>query len=528
MSLFTTMDTRFTFALGDDGRCALTQACPDYPLSSARHESFVCPGVLASGHLTDNHPLVNTYIDALARIIPRHANKPTPSSASTPASAAASLPSPDTTAPPQHAPYQLTYWVAHHAGIAATLTVSNVISQQFQLFPSHTARLYAAEVPKLTQAQKEAIFVLAALKVMNHPKHPAHFAFWAKNVLERTAQVVDSVLQLRPCPVSSSVGWMGIQENTWALEGLQSLYVPAQVVPQKKAGGMTLRKRKATANNASTQPVDEEPEKPRKRVRTTRASQKAKAAQAVLAAAAAEVDEEQTSSSLLFSSGAADVVEALAPAVSGLDGAVTLDVKQEFIATTPVLQAIGLMLELPSVASGDLLPPAALSCSPSPPPSNANDATASPTPTRRSTRARRKPAPPGPCSLVSTPLSALDTPLPSAEPALPETPERQSREVKRNRSGSRGSSTAVSDGGYPSEEGTVVDADIEASPCKGKRKAVEIELVEGDGGDLEEEEEVGEPAKTAKGKASSRKAPAAKKRKTAAAGGGKRKASRKA
>lgn len=225
MSLFTTMDTRFTFALADDGRCALTHAHPDYPLSSARHESFVrghpsslksapvaapvrayhkyplpdlrevCLGVLASGQLTDNHPLVNAYIEALGRIVPRHANKPTSSSASTPASAAASLPSPDTAAPPQHAPYQLTHWVAHHAGIAATLTLSNVISQQLQLFPSPAARLYGAEVPKLTQAQKEAIFVLAALKVMNHPKHPAHFAFWAKNVLERTAQVVDSVLR---------------------------------------------------------------------------------------------------------------------------------------------------------------------------------------------------------------------------------------------------------------------------------------------------------------------------------------------
>ena len=61
--------------------------------------------------------------------------------------------------------------------------------------PPPAPRLYGAEVPKLTQAQKEAIFVLAALKVMNHPKHPAHFAFWAKNVLERTAQVVDSVLR---------------------------------------------------------------------------------------------------------------------------------------------------------------------------------------------------------------------------------------------------------------------------------------------------------------------------------------------
>ena len=376
---------------------------------------------------------------------------------------------------------------------------------------------------------------------------------------------------LRPCPVSSSVGWMGIQENTWALEGLQSLYIPAQVVPQKKAGGMTLRKRKAAAaNNANAQAYspDDESEKPRKRVRTTRASQRAKAALAAATPTPAEAEaeeQEQASSSLLFPSGAAapDVDEALTTttAVSALDGAqdgvTSRDVKQEFIATTPVLQAIGLMLELPCVASADLLPPPAVLSTPPPLPPSSSSNTAEATPARRSTRTRRKPAPPGPCSLVSTPLSALDTPLPSAEPALglglgladPETPE----SGKRVRSGSRGSSTAVSDGGYPSEEGTVVDAEIgigigieaadEESPCgsKGKRKAVEIELAEGGGDDFEPEPEAEpeeeddderrpEPAKTPKSRGS-RRAPAAKRRKTAAGaggGGGRRKTSRRA
>ena len=378
--------------------------------------------------------------------------------------------------------------------------------------------------------------------------------------------------ELRPCPISSSVGWMGIQENTWALEGLQSLYVPAQIVPQKKAGGMTLRKRKAAANNnanatqALAATADDEPEKPRKRVRTTRASQRAKAALAATPAPVEDADEEQaSSSSLLFSSGAAAAATGIADSealagtsgASALDGAVavTRDVKQEFIATTPVLQAIGLMLELPSVAACDLLPPAVISASPpSPSPSPSSSATASVNdspvaPARRSMRARRKPAPPGPCSLVSTPLSALDTPLPSADAVLPlpETPESVSEpgnNSKRNRSGSRGSSTAVSEGGYPSEEGTVVDAEIEAhdsSPCKGKRKAVEIESevadFERDGEQAQEdeqedeeepEEQEGARAKTSNAKGRSRKAPAAKKRRVSAAGGGKRRASRKA
>ncbi|TBU54430.1 hypothetical protein BD310DRAFT_951469 [Dichomitus squalens] len=504
----------------------------------------VCPGVLPSGQLTENHPLVNAYIDALARLIPREP-KPKPlaaSSASSPASAAAPLSQPDATALPQHKPFELTYWVAHHAGIASTLTVNNVISQQFQLFPSPAARLYAAEVPKLSQAQKEAIFTLAALKVMNHPRHPAHFAFWGKNILERTAQVVDSVVRLRPCPIVSNVGWMGIPENTWALGGLQSLYIPAQVVPQKKAGGMTLRKRKASGANAEDE-VDGTVA-PRKRTRTTRASQKAKAAQAALVAAEVASAEpeaaDEESESLLFPSGvgAPDATE-----LDALAAAVSRDVKQEFIATTPVLQAIGLMLELPSISSCEL-PPPALPGSASP----GSEPAESPHATRRSTRARRKPAPPGPCSLVSTPLSTVDTPLPSTETlrSHSQIPEKKSR----NRSGSRGSSTAVSDGGYPSEEGTVVGAEIEEVPAKPshKRKAVdEIVLV----GEEDSEARV-EPVKASKRKAKKPRAPkrakveeppavleivenvpagevaAAKKRKSAAGGGGKRKATRKA
>ena len=348
---------------------------------------------------------------------------------------------------------------------------------------------------------------------------------------------------LRPCPIVSSVGWMGIQENTWALEGLQSLYIPAQVVPQKKAGGMTLRKRKASGANAEDDVEGAAAAAPRKRTRTTRASQRAKAAQAALAVAEeAELEaEDEVSESLLFASG---VTAPNAADVDALAAAVNRDVKQEFIATTPVLQAIGLMLELPSMSSCELPPPALASSS-----SADSEPTESPNATRRSTRARRKPAPPGPCSLVSTPLSTIDTPLLSVETLDMSTPVKHNR----NRSGSRGSSTAVSDGGYPSEEGTVVDAESEAcSTAKPshKRKAVDegFELCEPDGA----EELTAEPVKATKSKAKKARAPkrakveehpavletvenvpagevaAAKKRKTAAASGGKRKATRKA
>ena len=239
MPLLATMDVPFRFSFERaDGSYALSLSSLMYPTSCARHEAFVrpdpsrpsatstppcidasspgrsfdkyplpdmrevSPGVLASGQLTDNHPLVSTYLDALVRIMPRVPAPPAASSASSsPVSTHGQLAPAASAAVPPHTtaaaagPGEITHWRAHHAGIASTRTLPAVISQQFQLFPGHASRLYAGEIPKLSEIQKQSILALAALKVLNHPTHPAHFALWGKNILQRTAHVVDAVLR---------------------------------------------------------------------------------------------------------------------------------------------------------------------------------------------------------------------------------------------------------------------------------------------------------------------------------------------
>ena len=83
--------------------------------------------------------------------------------------------------------------------------------------------------------------------------------------------LISAAPELKPCPIQSSVGWIGKTENLWALRGLQSLYIP----PEPK--GMTLRKRRApTATTAPVEIAEHATEgrvTTRKRARTTRASQ---------------------------------------------------------------------------------------------------------------------------------------------------------------------------------------------------------------------------------------------------------------
>lgn len=289
--------------------------------------------------------------------------------------------------------------------------------------------------------------------------------------------------EMRPSPIVSRVGWIGKQENLWALRGLQSMYIP----PEPK--GMTLRKRKPAPTSTVDADVAEEPAETRvntrKRTRATRASQRAReaeAAQAARAAAAtpevtevaevadvveeAEVEEEQESS-LLFHPGDHFMPSPFVGPSGPTLEFITRAVKEDLIAGSPVLQAIELMLGLnqPSTDFPLDLPLPVVSSS---------DHAAETAATRRSTRARRKPAPPGPCSLLSTPLSSLSSPpTPDMSNSPLASPEKNSR------SRSRGSSTAVSEADCPSEDGTVVDVEIEPVTCaKGKRKAAEIDVVE--------------------------------------------------
>ncbi|KAI0360900.1 hypothetical protein OH77DRAFT_1392919 [Trametes cingulata] len=498
-----------------------------YPVPDMRE---VQPGVLATGQWTVNHPFVDAYLAALARLAPKQRPHQGPG-ASVPSTAATSPIAAPHALPDAHShthaaapvsvpqpPSALVYapqndaeklrWRAHHGGIASALTVAQVITVQYELFPGAGSAWYAAQVARLSEEQKKAVFALAALKVLNHPTHPAHWALWAKNVLRRTAQVVEEVFHLKPCPIVSHVGWLGLPESVWALQGLQSTFVPPPPPqPEKpKAGGMTLRKRKAAAaaqahanapttssNSSSSTLVEEETAptrvSPRKRQRTTRAQAALAQAQeeesAATTATAPTPSEEAGATSMLL-----DVPPPHSAASSDPGAIITKAVKQEHLADasgSPALQPLELGLALPDSSAAPQHESAGSGTSTTARSPSASAASLSPGATRRSTRARRKPAQ-GPVTLsagastASTPLSALSTPAMSPAPLLPDRPLANSQPgdaaTKHARAGSCGSSTAVSEAGEVSE-GTVVDVDVddsEAAAAKGKRKAVELEL----------------------------------------------------
>ncbi|KAH9917897.1 uncharacterized protein BXZ73DRAFT_105416 [Epithele typhae] len=508
------MDAHLTLTADrDDGRYALDLSSHQYPTSCSRDEAYVrpdpsrpppaayafsqssepstlsrshlqypirdmtelTPGVLKTGQWTVNHPLVTAYLDALAYRFSHLPSTPTalsPAPSPTPASASLFVPLKSPSRLPSSTshlspagPVEITRRGAQNGGIANVRTLCITLYEHFMRFPTWTALVLIRELGTLTEREMDVIFTLAALRVLNHPTHPAHFALWAKNVMKQTAQVVEATHTLKPCPFASSVSWIGIQDNLWSLNGLHAVYVPPPPQTEKK-GGMTLRKRKAAEAKAQVEDDAEEASPPLKRARTTRASQKAKDA---AAAQAAEVlpeatEEEEASESLLLSF----APQALpAPALELLTR-VKRDLDQG-TRGTPMLQAIELAFALDETADRGAAPAAAPSVS---------AAAASP-PTRRSTRARRKPVAPDADALLSAPVSTLSSPTSPMLSPLPAADEKTAGGAHSVRAGSRGSSTAVSDEGYPSEEGTVVDetatpAGMSAS-AKGKRKMSEMD-----------------------------------------------------
>lgn len=281
-------------------------------------------------------------------------------------------------------------------------------------------------------------------------------------------------VELKPCPIVSPVGWLGLPESVWALQGLQSTFIPPPPQPEKpKTGGMTLRKRKATAAAAASNNAAEEETtlraSPRKRQRTTRAQ--AALAQVEVAALSS------TPPSMLLD------VPLSSDAANGID-VVSKATKQELLGASPTLQPLELSLAVPDTTTTLPASESQDSASMASASRTRSAAFMSPNATRRSNRARRKPAQ-GPVTVSvssgSAPLSALSTPATS--PAPLERPEpadvaRVNPQDKRPRAGSCGSSTAVSEAGEASE-GTVVDleADVSAagvSDAKGKRKASEV------------------------------------------------------
>ncbi len=70
---------------------------------------------------------------------------------------------------------------------------------------------------------------------------------------------------MNPCPIASPVGWIGVPENMWLVDGMQAQCFPPRPIA-KKVNGMTLRKRKARELKEGDAT---HPDRPRvKRVRT--------------------------------------------------------------------------------------------------------------------------------------------------------------------------------------------------------------------------------------------------------------------
>lgn len=141
-------------------------ASANLPSSTPREISM---GVLSDGTFTVKHPWVSQYLDALARayyeaIMKNEKDRPT------------------------------YYWSPQPKTIQRLGSVEGV------------SGLLEMELDKTQSAR---ILALAALRVFENPRHPAHFALWGRPTDKRSAQVVYEMirechLSLRSSPLSSS------------------------------------------------------------------------------------------------------------------------------------------------------------------------------------------------------------------------------------------------------------------------------------------------------------------------------------
>lgn len=292
---------------------------------------------------------------------------------------------------------------------------------------------------KLDEYQSDCVFALAALKVLHHPKHPKHFAFWGRDPAQKTAERVQKVIDLSPCPIESPVGWLGIPENLWLVDGLQASLFPTKKEGKKVDNGMLLRKRKAQANASAAIHAQDGAtavleERPRKRTRTAKAHEKEVNEQAELPAAPLP-----------------EVIEA--PAASAENNHTDKATKLELIG-----------VELPPTGTVEVEQVANR-------PANRHHEEPSPEPTRRSARQAKKNNPA--VSTASTPMTELGSlpetlsPMSSAPASVDE--QRPPITRARSSSSSSGSSTAVSDAGSGGD--TAVEPDSNELLNKGKGKA---------------------------------------------------------
>ncbi|GJE97418.1 hypothetical protein PsYK624_136360 [Phanerochaete sordida] len=293
----------------------------------------------------------------------------------------------------------------------------------------------------LDEYQSDCVFALAALKVLHHPKHPKHFAFWGRDPAQKTAERVQKVFDFSPCPIESPVGWLGIQENLWLVDGLQASQFPTKKEGKKVDNGMLLRKRKAHASAAAAAQVHvgaagELEERPRKRTRTTKVAEKQVAEEAELATPPVPQS---------------DIAEAP-----------TVLVEHHHADKATKLELIG--VELPPSSTLEVEVVAKHSA-------DRQAEEPSPEPTRRSARQASKKNPA--TSAASTPMTELGSlpetlsPMSSAPASVDE--QRPTLTRARSSSSSSGSSTAVSDTGSGGD--TAVEPDSNEGSSKGKGKA---------------------------------------------------------
>lgn len=238
---------------------------------------------------------------------------------------------------------------------------------------------------------------------------------------------------LVPCPIDSPIGWIGIRENLWFVEGLQLNLFPQKKEGKKANNGMLLRKRKEQAAGVAV--VEDVAERPRKRTRAT------KAPDSVIPLTTQDVSAPATTS----------LTPPLATPPREARAAITRSTR---------LMDVDEQLITPSADANSSTPAA-------PARRSARTATTSPAPEPARRSARRNKVEPDVNASIAASDDVTSTPTPS-----PQTDDAASRPViarARSNSTSGGSSTAVSDTRFASVE-TVVEAEAAAESKTGQKR----------------------------------------------------------
>ncbi|OSX66672.1 hypothetical protein POSPLADRAFT_1131341 [Postia placenta MAD-698-R-SB12] len=170
-------------------------------------------GVLSDGTFTVKHPWVSQYLDALARayyeaIMKNEKDRPT------------------------------YYWSPQPKTIQRLGSVEGV------------SGLLEMELDKTQSAR---ILALAALRVFENPRHPAHFALWGRPTDKRSAQVVYEMIHHQIPLITSPTYWMGNEQMLYHLHRQQAFEFPLQnrAHPKNDDEEDRLQARKAVAEAAA-------------------------------------------------------------------------------------------------------------------------------------------------------------------------------------------------------------------------------------------------------------------------------------